>query len=205
VSFGTRLIEIIAVVVLGITTMGTAWCSYEAYRWNGKQSDLAREATKEQLDASRLFGLATQEISYDTTLIAQYAVAYRAGDERLMTFYRTSLMRPGLVPFLDGWVAEIKAGKAPTNLLSDPTYMGQVLADYNAASARAAALEAESNEAGIVANKYLVSTILLAVGLFFAGVTSSFRWQFARIATLALALIALGVCASRLVDLPIQL
>jgi len=203
--FSGRIVEIIAVLVLGITTLGTAWCSYEAYQWNREEANLSQQATNEQLEASRLFGLATQTISYDTTMLGQYAVAYRSGDERLMQFYRTSLMRPDLIPFLDAWVAQVKAGQTPANLLSDPSYTNEVMADYTAASTRSADLERQSTEAGLVANRYLVTTILLAVGLFFGGVTTSFRWPAAKVAMIALAVIAVALAATRLVDLPIKL
>ena len=53
--FSGRFIEIIAVLVLGITTLGTAWCSYEAYQWNREEANLSQQATNEQLEASRLF------------------------------------------------------------------------------------------------------------------------------------------------------
>ena len=203
--FSGRVIEIIAVLVLGITTLGTAWCSYEAYQWNREEATLAQQATTEQLEASRLFGLATQKVSYDSVALGEYAVAYRAGDEKLMQFYRTSLMRPALLPFLDEWVAEAKAGRAPQNLLSNAAYMDQVMADYNAASVQTAELDRQSGEAGTVAQRYLVTTILLAIGLFFGGVTTSFRWPAAKIAIIALALIAVALAAARLVDLPVRL
>jgi len=203
--FSGRVIEIIAVLVLGITTLGTAWCSYEAYQWNREEATLAQQATTEQLEASRLFGLATQKVSYDSVALGEYAVAYRAGDEKLMQFYRTSLMRPALLPFLDEWVAEAKAGRAPQNLLSNAAYMDQVMADYNAASVQTADLDRQSGEAGTVAQRYLVTTILLAIGLFFGGVTTSFRWPAAKIAIIALALIAVALAAARLVDLPVRL
>jgi len=204
-SPGSRLIEIIAVLVLGITTLGTAWCSYEAYRWNGEQTNLGQEAAREQVQANRLFGLATQEVSYDSTMIGQYAVAFRAGDEKLMQFYRKSLMRPALLPFLDAWVAEVKAGGTPENLLSNTEYTTVVMADYTAASGRAADFDRQSAAAGSVADRYLVTTILLAIGLFFGGVTTSFRWPAAKLAMIGFAVIAVALAGSRLVDLPVKL
>ena len=205
-SLGTsRLIEIITVLVLGITTLGTAWCSYEAYQWNSQQSSLAQQTTSAELNANRLFGLATQKVTYDSSLLADYATAYRANDTKLMQFYRQSLMRPQLLPYLDAWVADVQAGKAPQNLLSDPAYLDPVLADYTAAAAQVATLDAQSKAAGSYADRYLVTTILLAVGLFFGGVTSSFRWTPAKLAIIAFAVIAIGIAASRLVDLPVQL
>ena len=66
-------------------------------------------------------------------------------------------------------------------------------------------MDAQSKAAGSYADRYLVTTILLAVGLFFGGVTSSFRWTPAKLAIIAFAVIAIGIAASRLVDLPVQL
>ena len=49
----------------------------------------------------------------------------------------------------------------------------------------------------------MITTILLAVALFFAGITSSFQYTPARALLLNLALGALAVAATRLADLPI--
>ena len=68
---GSRILEIIAVLLLGITTVGTAWCGYQSSQWNGAQGDLAREASDERVEASRLFGLATQRFSYDASFIGR--------------------------------------------------------------------------------------------------------------------------------------
>ena len=203
IGFSGRLIEIIVVMLLGVTTLGTAWCSYEAYQWNGQQADLTRDAAKEQLESGRLFSLATQTFSYDVNLIADYALAYRAGDEQALAFYRESLMRPGFLPFLDIWVAEVQAGRPPGNLLDDEAYTSEILGPYRASIARAATLDNESSLAGETSDRYLVTTILLAMGLFFGGVTASFRWPVVKLMTLALGVLAVGLAAVRLVDLPV--
>ena len=39
-----RPLEIIAVLMLGVATLGSAWCGYQATRWNSEESDLARDA-----------------------------------------------------------------------------------------------------------------------------------------------------------------
>jgi hypothetical protein len=198
-----RLIEIVAVLMLGITTVGTAWCGYEASQWNGQQSDLARQSSDERVEAGRLFGLATQKVAYDSSIIAQYAVAAQAGNTALTDFYRKSLVRSDFLPVLDKWIAEVKAGGTPTNLTEDPNYLNNEFADYKAATAQAEALSAESQAAGNTGDQYVVTTILLAVALFFAGVTSSFRYRPAQAFLLILAVGTVAVAASRLADLPV--
>jgi hypothetical protein len=170
-----KLLEIIAVLILGITTVGTAWCGYQASQWNGAQSDLARESSDELVEASRLFGLATQKVSYDSTIIANYAIAVQEGDDQLTEFYRKTLVRPDFTATLDKWIAEVRAGGTPTSLFEDTAYLDQQFADYQTAT----------------------------VALFFAGVTSSFRYLPTHAFLLILALGAVAGAALRLADLPV--
>ena len=90
---GSRLLEVIAVVLLGIATIGSAWCGYQASRWNGEENELARDASNLEVEAARQFGLATQTVSYDSNMVAQYAQAVIAEDDGLQAFYRATLFR----------------------------------------------------------------------------------------------------------------
>ncbi len=125
-----NLLEVLAVVLLGVATIGSAWCGYQATRWNGREGDLSREAAVTQTEVARLFGLATQTVSYDANMIAQYAQAVSDGNEPLMEFYRQTLIRPEFLPILDDWEAKIAAGEAPTNLLQDTEYLDQQMEQY---------------------------------------------------------------------------
>jgi hypothetical protein len=202
-SLAERLIEVVAVLLLGIATVGTAWCGYQSSQWNGEQSDLARQSSDQRVEASRLFGLATQRIAYDASTIAQYAQAVVSGDDRLAQFYRKNLVRPAFVPLLDQWQAEIAAGQTPNNLFEDPDYLQSQFADYQKAVAESEASTQASQQASATADSYVITTILLAVALFFAGVTSSFRYQPARVLLVLLAIGTVAVAATRLADLPI--
>ena len=200
---GYRLLEILAVLLLGITTIGTAWCGYQASQWNGVQGDLSRESSDERVEGGRLFGLASQRIAYDASTVAQYAVAAAAGDERLLQFYRDTLVRPDFRPLLDRWEQEVRSGGTPTSLFQDTVYLDQQFGEYRAATERAERATVASQEAGATADAYVVTTILLTVGLFFAGITSSFRWRPARVLLLIGALGTIAVAAARLAELPV--
>jgi len=201
-SVGERLIEIVAVLLLGIATVGTAWCGYQSSQWNGEQTDLARAASDERVEASRLFGLATQRIAYDAGIVAQYAEAVQTGNDNLAQFYRQTLVRPAFLPMLDQWQAQVTAGNTPTSLFEDPGYLETQFSDYQKAVDQAEALTTASQQANATAETYVITTILLAVALFFAGVTSSFRYQPARAFLILLALGTVAVAAARLADLP---
>jgi hypothetical protein len=200
-----RIIEIVAVVLLGITTIGTAWCGYQSVQWSGESSDHAQAASDKHVEAARLFGLATQKVAYDSTTTAQYAAAVATGNTRLQTFYRSSLVRKGFLPTLDRWEAQIKAGQTPVPLADDPEYLDSQLADYRKVSSAAEEDTQLGIEAGATASAYVSVTILLAAALFFSGVVSSFRYRPARALLLASALATLAFAASRMASLPVLL
>ncbi len=198
-----RLLEIVAVLLLGIATIGTAWCGYQASQWNGVQADLARESSDQRVEGARLFGLATQKFAYDASSIAQYAQAIAQGDDRLAQFYRTTLIRPDFLPVLNSWEAQVRSGGTPTSLFQDAGYRDAQYADYRQTEDKAVVATQGSQRASETADAYVVTTILLAVALFFSGVTSSFRYRPARVLLLILAVGTIAVAASRLADLPV--
>jgi hypothetical protein len=201
---GNRVLEILAVVLLGLATVGTAWCGYQSSRWNSEQGDLARESSDLRVEASRLFGLATQAVAFDANLVAQYAQAVVNGDTNLQTFYRETLFREDFLPILDAWEEQIDSGGgAPPRLFEDDAYLDQQLAPYREAVTEAEQTAAESDEAGENADDYVLITLLLATALFFAGVTTSFRVRTARLILLGASAFTIAFAVSRLVDLPV--
>ena len=198
-----RILEVLAVVLLGVATIGSAWCGYQATRWNGEENELARRASDLQVEAAREFGLATQIVSYDSNMIAQYARAVSEGNERLQEFFKVSLIRPAFLPTLEQWEQEVADGGSPRNLISDEEYLEEQLSGYRDTEARAQAMTVESDEAGSNADDYVLTTLLLASALFFAGLTTSFRVRFAQVMLLAGSVVLIAYAASRLADLPI--
>ena len=88
-------------------------------------------------------------------------------------------------------------------MFEDKDYLAEQFADYNKTVAAAEQSARESQEADDIAEAYVGTTILLAVALFFAGVTSSFLSRFARILLLIAATGAVAVAAARIATLPI--
>jgi hypothetical protein len=203
VPLADRILEILAVLLLGLTTVGTAWCGYQASQWSEEDADLARIASDHHVEGARLFGAAIQRVSYDSTIAAQYAQAKVQGEERLLRFYRETLVRPGFLPVLQRWEAEVQQGQTPAGLTEDPEYLAREFADYQKTVVAAEAANAASQRASDTARNYVAITILLAVALFFAGVTASFRYRPARVCLLIAALGTVAVAAAQLIDLPI--
>lgn len=204
VPLADRILEILAVLLLGITTVGTAWCGYQAAQWSEHSDDLARVASDQHVEGARLFGAAIQRVSYDSMMVAQYAQARAEGKPNLLRFYRETLIRPAFLPVLQRWEAEVQQGRTPVGLAEDKEYQAGELAEYQKTVVAAEEANRTSQDASDIARNYVAITILLAVALFFAGVTASFRYRPARASLLVAALGTVAVAAVQLADLPIM-
>jgi hypothetical protein len=200
---GERGIEILAVLLLGVATIGSAWCGYQATQWNGRSSDLSREQSEARVEGARVFGLATQLVFYDATTTAQLAQAIASEDEALAAFLREALVRPEFAERIREWEEEVAdSGRAPANLLTDQAYLDAQFAEYRELETAADALGVEAREASDNADQYVLTTLLLAAALFFAGVTTSFRIRVARVALLAGSALVIAYAAATLAELP---
>jgi hypothetical protein len=193
----------IAVLLLGVATIGTAWCGYQASRWNQEQGEISRDGSDLRVEGNRQFGLATQAIVYDANLVAQYAKAVVDGDTQLQDFLRSTLFRAEFLPVVDRWQQAVQDGETPPRLLEDREYLDSQLADYQATQAEAEAKDVEAKEAGENGDDYVLLTVLLAAALFFAGVTTSFKMQMARLVLLMFATVLIAYCLSRIATLPV--
>lgn len=197
-------LELVAVVLLGIATVATAWCGYQSTQWNGRETDESRAAAFDRLESSRLYGLATQKVAYDANVTAQYAAAISAENEELAAFIRANLMRPEYLPFLDDWEAKVRAGDGDSvNLFTDEAYLEAQFKDSQVAGAKSDADLARADEASKNGEDYLVMTLLTATALFFAGVTSSFHSRSARLILVIIAGAILAFTIASLTNLPV--
>jgi hypothetical protein len=198
-----RLIELIAVLLLGVATVATAWCGFQSAQWSNRSNDLAQAGSTQHIEAARLFGAALQGISYDSSVVTAYAAAQSAGDTRLVDFYRTTLVRQDFLPVLRRWEQQVAAGQVPIKLTEDQAYLDQQLADYSKALTTANQSNQESQVAAQNAGEYLRLTIVLAMALFFAGVTSSFRHRLSRLLLVVASAVTLVLAFSQLIGLPL--
>jgi hypothetical protein len=199
--FGFRFLEIAAVVILAVATVGSAWCAYEASKWNQEQQRWSQVSSDARVEASRLFALATQKVTYDSNTVAMYAEAVSTGNDNLARFYKETLVRPDFRDKLDEWEAKVAEGETPPNLLEDQEYLTAVLGPYDDAVQDAEEASIKADEASATASDYVLSTLIVAVALFFAGVTTSFRIRLVRLGLIVVASMTLIYAATRISDL----
>lgn len=198
-----RLIEIVTVLLLALATVGSAWSAFQVSRWNGVETDEARDSAAFRIDASREYSLATQIVAYDAAAVSQFGQAIASGNEELEAFLRQTIIRTGFEPILAQWREEVDAGREPTNLLENRDYLEGLFAESDALDAEALAATQRSEEAGDHADDYIRLTLFFASALFFAGITASFRTRVPKVALLAAAAATLAVAGALLIDYPV--
>jgi hypothetical protein len=182
VSSGERLLELLAVLLLSLTTLLTAWSGYQAARWSGEQSQLYAKASATRIRAQQQSTLAGQLRIDDLLYFNGWLDAKESGNARLAAVYRRRF-RPEFVPAFDAWRAQ--------HAIAGPLYVPQYKL---AADGRARVLDAEADDrfaegTGAKSNDdhYILSTVFFAAVLFFAGISLRMEWRPLRIAVLGFA------------------
>ncbi len=171
-----RHTEIIAAILLSIATVATAWSAYQSSRWSGVQALSFAEASTIRSESNREFNLAIQLQIIDTELVTQWTIAHHEGDHELIDFYESSLIRPALLDHLDEWTpsATEQDALSTAHPLASDAYMEELLADSDRLEAESTSRTQEAKVANQTSDNYVLSTVIFASVMFFAGIASKF-------------------------------
>ncbi|MBM02365.1 MAG: hypothetical protein CMH43_01420, partial [Micrococcales bacterium] len=64
--------ELVAVILISVTTILTAWTAFQASKWGGAMSTSFSQASAARIDAARLESDANQQASVQITLFTQW-------------------------------------------------------------------------------------------------------------------------------------
>jgi hypothetical protein len=193
--------ELLVTVMLVVAALATSWSSYQATRWNGEQAAAAGRTNGIRIDAARADGLARSQTQVDVATFIAWADADQRGETKVADFYQARFRDEFRTAF-DAWLAT----EPLTNTDAPPTPFAmdeyQVASKAEAAKLDAAA-EASAAEVRIDiqrSSNYVLTVVLYAVVLFFAGVSTRFqnrrlRWVLS-IAGCVVLLAALGWVAT---------
>ena len=191
-----KWIEPVVAVLMALTTIGTAWCSYESAAWTRRSNRLMNESNALERRAALLEVQGSQALIIHTSMFMQLLAAQHAGNQQLASFY-AERFPPDVKKAYDAWLAE-KPFENPT---ADPhpfvPNLYEVRGAAEAAAARADSVRrlTETREAGNRSGQYLANTVLFATVLFFAGTAGKFEQPRVRLfaATFGVALFVFAV------------
>jgi hypothetical protein len=180
-------VELLATVLLAAAAVATAWCSYQATRWNGEQAKAGAGASAARFQAARAADLANAQTQVDVATFSQWVNAYARDEQQLVDFYRARF-RPEFVPAVDAWVATkpLQNADAPLTPFRMPQYKLAATADADRLDKRAEVLAGEARRDIQRASNYVLGVVLCAVALFFAGMSSKLTAPPTRVAMLVM-------------------
>jgi hypothetical protein len=184
--------EVVVTVLLVVAALATSWSSYQATRWNGEQAKAASRTNAIRIDAARAQGLAEAQTQVDVATFIAWADADRRGEAGLADFY-VDRFRPEFETAFNAWTATrpFTNPDAPPTPFARPESHVAARADAERLDAAAEASAAEVRLNIQRASNYVLTVVLYAIVLFFAGVSTRIgnrrlRWTLAAVGFLVL-------------------
>jgi hypothetical protein len=193
--------ELLVTVLLVVAALATSWSSYQATRWNGEQAAAAGRTNAIRISAARADGLARSQTQVDVATFIAWADADQRGESDVARFYEDRF-RPEFRAAYDAWLATepLTNSEAPPTPFAMDAYQ---VASKDEAEKLDASAEASAAEVRLDiqrSSNYVLTVVLYAVVLFFAGMSTRLqnrrlRWVMT-IAGCAVLLAALGWVAT---------
>jgi len=171
-------VEPIVALLMALTTVGTAWCSYQSAAWTRRSNRLMNEFNALERKAGLLSIQGIQQATIHTTMFMQMLAAQQAGNEKLANFY-VERFPPDARKAYDTWLAErpFENPNADPHPFVPKLYEVPGTREAAEANAKAASSQQEAGRAGNVSGQYLANTVLFATVLFFASASGKFEQQ----------------------------
>jgi hypothetical protein len=214
--------ELVATVVLAIAAIATAWSGFQSAKWSGEQAIAFSEAGAARTESARASATAGQLTQIDVGLFVDWVAAVdadnRAGvieirpgvvyepDPDTLSGFLFLRFRDEFEPAVQAWLAEgpLVNPDAPSSPFAMPDYVLEsslradeflLLAEQRSAAAR------QFNQNS---DNYILSSVIFALVLFFAGVSTKLKRERNRALMLSMALVGLLGALTVLTILPIH-
>lgn len=168
--------ELVAVLLLSVTAILTAWSGFQASNWGGAMSISFAEASSARIQAARYDADANRRITVQASLFTQWLQAYQAKEQTLASFLSTRFPEP-LATAFPAWVAThpMTNPAAPATPFEMKEYAIPETALAARADARADAKTAEALVNNQRGDNYTLLTVAFATVLFFAALSGRMR------------------------------
>jgi hypothetical protein len=165
--------ELLVTVMLVLAAVATSWSSYQATRWNGEQARAASRTNAIRIDAARSASLAQAQTQVDVATFIAWADAQQRSDAEVAAFY-LARFRPEFKPAFNAWITTqpLVNANAPPTPFAMPEY--QVAARQEADRLDSAAEDSSAVVGSNIqrASNYVLTVVLYAIVLFFAGMST---------------------------------
>src|SRR5437588_10038395 len=196
-------VEPIVALLMALTTVGTAWCSYQSAAWTRQSNRLMNEFNALERRAGVLSLQGMQQATIHTAMFMEVLAAKQAGNEQLANFY-VERFPPDVRKAYDAWLAQkpFENPKADPHPFVPNLYEVRGTREAAEANAQAASSLQNARNAGSVSGQYLANTVLFAAVLFFASASGKFEQRRVRVVAFAFAVAVFAFAVIRTLMLP---
>jgi hypothetical protein len=159
-----------AAVLMSLAALATSWASYQASLWSGEQAEHAAISAAHRSKSTRASNRAGELRLIDIGTFAHWMTATAAHDSALADFI-SARFRHEFKPAFEGWIAS-RPRTSPDAASSPFVLPSYRLADDAVADSLDRAADrasAESQRANRISDGYVLSAVIMATVLFFAG------------------------------------
>jgi hypothetical protein len=169
-------VEVMAAVVISIAAAMTSWLGFQAALWDGEQAAHYTQAGAARVSSTRASTMAGQLETADLLMFQQWLAASAQDEPTLKAFYR-SRFRPEFAAAFEAWLAlqPLQNPAAPPTPFAMPQYHSQRMAESLALQRQADALFERGQRDNDISDRFVRGTVLLAVALFFGGISQTFK------------------------------
>ncbi len=173
---GSNWRELVAVILLSVTTILTAWSGFQSSKWNGQMAISFNQASASRIAASRLEGTANRKQTIQVALFTQWVQAAASKDQALMDYLAARFPEPLKTAFT-AWLATNPNtnADAPSSPFVMTEYQIPELAAAKAADHKADQKFQEALTYNQRGDNYTLLTVAFASVLFFAAISGRMK------------------------------
>jgi hypothetical protein len=198
-----KWIEPVVAIVMALTTLCTAWCSYQSAAWTRQSNRLLNEYNALERRAALLEVQGSQAVIVHVGMFMQLLAAQHAGNQQLANFY-AERFPPDVKKAYEAWLAQkpFENSAADAHPFVPNLYEVRGVAEAAVARAEAAQKVVQAREAGNRSGQYLANTVLFATVLFFAGTAGKFEQPRVRLSAAVFGLVVFAFAVIRMLLMP---
>jgi len=185
----TDWIELAAAVILALATIVAAWSAYQATRWGGVQASSSRSAIEAKTDAAQQTSILGAQVQIDVQLWTLW-LQQEADDNDDGAAFLEARFREEFRPAFESWIASVPEGEVPPGTPFDmPEYQPAAETEADRLNADAGAFADVSAEANQTGDNFVLTAVIMASVLFFAGVGTKLKGRAVRLFMLLVAVL----------------
>jgi hypothetical protein len=199
----TYMVEVAAAVVISVAAAMTSWVGFQAALWDGEQAAHYTQAGAVRVQATSAATAAGQLEIADLLTFRGWLSATAQKEPVLQAFYRQRF-RPEFSAAFEAWLRTepLVHSDAPPTPFAMPQYHSARMAEARRLQGRADALFELGQRDNDISDRFVRGTVLLAVALFFGGISQTFKEIRVKGALIVVAALICVLSAAQVAHLP---